>query len=317
METTELRPLNLGELLDRTFALYRRHFWLFLGIMAIPSAFSVPFNIGFLSMRGVGATAPSPGAVAGKISVVLVFFCLYWIMYSLAIGATTYAVSESYLGRQATVRGSYGKVRGKFWRIVRLISSITFRMIGMSMIVSIGVFLLIVGGTVAFRSEAAGPIGRVVAGVAVVVAYVGLMAFIVIWSLRYAVSISALLLENIGVREAIHRSIDLTQGRRRQIFVAVLLSIIIGYAGIIVFQGPFWLATMFSGPGQQPAWMIFLSSALGAVGGAITMPLLMIVLVLCYYDTRIRKEAFDLQFMMSSLDQSVPTQRTQGAVSPV
>jgi hypothetical protein len=30
----------------------------------------------------------------------------------------------------------------------------------------------------------------------------------------------------------------------------------------------------------------------------------MIVLVLCYYDTRIRKEAFDLQFMMQSLDRS-------------
>ncbi|MGH9811917.1 MAG: hypothetical protein ACRD4T_02160, partial [Candidatus Acidiferrales bacterium] len=32
----DLRPLSLGELLDRTFSLYRNHFWLFVGITAIP-----------------------------------------------------------------------------------------------------------------------------------------------------------------------------------------------------------------------------------------------------------------------------------------
>jgi hypothetical protein len=37
---------------------------------------------------------------------------------------------------------------------------------------------------------------------------------------------------------------------------------------------------------------------------------LLIALVLCYYDTRIRKEAFDLQFMMSSLDRPVPAPGT-------
>ena len=50
MDATELRPLTLGELLDRTFQLYRNHFWLFVGIMAIPSAFSVPFTVLIFSM---------------------------------------------------------------------------------------------------------------------------------------------------------------------------------------------------------------------------------------------------------------------------
>ena len=56
----------------------------------------------------------------------------------------------------------------------------------------------------------------------------------------------------------------------------------------------------------MPQWLTFVSAVSGAVGGAITGPLLMIVLVLCYYDSRIRKEAFDLQFMMSSLDHPTP-----------
>jgi len=39
MAALDLRPLSLGELLDRTFFLYRRHFLLFVGIAAIPYSF--------------------------------------------------------------------------------------------------------------------------------------------------------------------------------------------------------------------------------------------------------------------------------------
>ena len=34
--TASLRPMSLGELLDRTFFLYRKHFLLFVGIIAFP-----------------------------------------------------------------------------------------------------------------------------------------------------------------------------------------------------------------------------------------------------------------------------------------
>ncbi len=44
----------------------------------------------------------------------------------------------------------------------------------------------------------------------------------------------------------------------------------------------------------------------GGVGGAISGPLLVIALALLYYDTRVRKEGFDLQLMMDSLDEADP-----------
>jgi hypothetical protein len=65
--------------------------------------------------------------------------------------------------------------------------------------------------------------------------------------------------------------------------------------------------------GHLPDWLAYAWAMSGAVGGAITGPILLIALVLSYYDTRIRKEAFDLQFMMSSLDQPAPA---PGAGSP-
>jgi hypothetical protein len=78
-----------------------------------------------------------------------------------------------------------------------------------------------------------------------------------------------------------------------------------------VFQGPFFVTMMFSiRTGHVPEWLAYASAMSGAIGGAITGPVLLIALVLCYYDTRIRKEAFDLQFMMSALDQPAPVPNT-------
>ncbi len=50
METVDLRPLSLGELLDRTFTFIKQHFWLFVGIMAIPAAFTIPAQIPYSSV---------------------------------------------------------------------------------------------------------------------------------------------------------------------------------------------------------------------------------------------------------------------------
>ena len=40
-----LRPLTIGELLDRTFFYYRRHFVLFVGIAALPAVLLLAFQL--------------------------------------------------------------------------------------------------------------------------------------------------------------------------------------------------------------------------------------------------------------------------------
>lgn len=325
METVELRPMSLGELLDHTFSLYRKNFWVFVGIMAIPASFGIPMNYLVLASQGDTLSAgrspsvPSPGLILGFVAGYFVFVALMMFVYSIAVAAATFAVSESYLGRKSTVRGSYGKIRGKFWRLIGVVVNIFIRCLGILIgVMSVAVGLAI-GIAAAIGVLAAGSGGRALmaAGVFLLVflAYIGGIALVVYFALRYAVSIPALLLENLGVFASIRRSVQLTRGRRGHIFLALLLATIIGYVGVIVFQGPLLAVTMITviRNGHVPAWLALLSSVFGAVGGAITGPISMIVLVLCYYDTRIRKEAFDLQFMMASLDSPSPA---AGTVSP-
>ena len=316
MVATELRPLSLGELLDRAFSLYRNNFWLFVGIMAIPSAFSVPFTVIWLSMRRPAAfgARPSPASAAGAGLFGLTFLVLFWAVYAMAIGAATYAVSETYLGQSPTVRGSYRKVRGKFWWIMRVVGAIWLRLVGVLLVVFIGVAIVV--GIVAVS---AGAIARgqprtvgIVVGVVIFLAYVAGMGLWIFFSLRYAVSIPALLLENLGVSAAIRRSVQLTArspladclSRSCWVWSSHML-------GVIVFQGPFFVTMLFAAAraGHMPRLADLHLRSERRDRRSDHWTVLMIVLVLCYYDARIRKEAFDLQFMMSSLDGPVAARR--------
>jgi hypothetical protein len=317
VETADLRPLSLGELLDRTFTLYRRHFWVFVGIMAIPASFGIPVN--YLILEFEGSTffgnrppvVPTPGLIFGVLGGYFAFMLVATLVYSIAVAAVTHAVSEAYLGRKTTVRDSYRSIRGKFWRLIGVGLNIILRMAGILFLVGMVVALVggaLVAATAAVAGAGAGAGGQVAAAaviaIFVLLLYLFALVAIVYLALRYAVSIPALMLENLRVLAAIRRSVQLTRGRRGHIFIAVLLAWIIALVGVMVFQAPFSIATMITIARNHalPAWLALTTAVCGALGGSITSPIFMIVLVLCYYDTRIRKEAFDLQFMMASLD---------------
>jgi len=60
MAGLDLRPLTLGEILDRTFSLYRRHFLLFLGITAIPQLLILALNLTQTLLTKMPASPANP-----------------------------------------------------------------------------------------------------------------------------------------------------------------------------------------------------------------------------------------------------------------
>jgi len=305
MSGFELRPLSLGELLDRAFLLYRRNFRLFAGIMVIPSCIIMPMQFFMLRSRGVPFPWDKPAPQSQFQTYLFGFMIVYWIIYAVAQAATTYAVADSYLGRLSTIREAYGKIRGRFWRLIGVTFGVGIRVLGLMFL------LLILAGAAGGILAAVMTRGNTVPGtLAIVVVVVFVLAGIAVatWlSVRYAVSLPAVLLEDISGRAAIRRSVELSRGRRGQIFIAILLGIVVLYAMAILFQGPFYAGIAVMGfRGQLPYWLILCMSVSSLIGGAIAGPLLMIILVLCYYDLRIRKEGFDLQHMMSSLPGTNP-----------
>jgi len=151
MPTINLAPLGLGELLDQTFSYFRKHFWLFAGIMVLPEGLLIALNIIIqVSMSGVALpqNPQTPQAAAqsmayyvhlglGFLSIIIP----YCVVYAMALGATAYALSEIHLGRTTTIRESYRVVRHKLGRLLNVIFSILLRSMGIFMP---AMFLLII-----------------------------------------------------------------------------------------------------------------------------------------------------------------------------
>ena len=91
----------------------------------------------------------------------------------------------------------------------------------------------------------------VVAALVVVAAAFG--AFVLwIWVvLRYAVSVPAAVLEDETATDAIRRSIELTRGSLLRVFVLMVFTMVITYAVLAVFQGPF----LFAGSDGRPGFV--------------------------------------------------------------
>ncbi|HEY1730575.1 MAG TPA: hypothetical protein VGG15_02450, partial [Terriglobales bacterium] len=94
----DLRPLSTGELLDRTFQIYRLRFSLFAGLAVLPAAVSVvtqSLRLWYAAHQSVhvhhGADLYRVQIVTGSLAFVSAIISL--ILYGIVQAATTWAVS--------------------------------------------------------------------------------------------------------------------------------------------------------------------------------------------------------------------------------
>jgi len=269
MAALDLRPLSLGEILDRTFSLYRNNFLLFVGITAIPQLAILAFHLAQVLVTGIPATTRDPSRTAlsagwGSLALVggLLGIAIYVVTYLFAQGGTVYAVSELYLGRTTTIGESLRRMRGQALNLF-------------------GVTLL--------------------NGLVVVV---GLLFFVLpgIWlSCRLITCVPAALLEDLGARDSLERSYRLTEGRAGRAFVIYLIYFVLFLSAAFLFAVPFeFLAGLSTVRNPDSARMWLALTQIGnSVAETLVTPILLIATAVFYYDLRARKEAFDLQVMMN------------------
>jgi hypothetical protein len=89
MVATSLRPLSVGEILDVSFTLYRRHFTTLGTIAALCSGIPVLLSL----------YIEASGGVLYNLPLALLHYIVFTVLSSFATAATVFVVSESYLGR--------------------------------------------------------------------------------------------------------------------------------------------------------------------------------------------------------------------------
>jgi hypothetical protein len=136
--TQTLRPLSLGELLDRAFSYYRRHFVLFVGIAALPNLCGL-----ILQLSQIDATGRNP-SVGGTVLWSLAAIVVFLLASTFSQGATVVAVSQIQLDRETNVREAFARIRAQLGELLLLALNIGVRVgLGFLLLVVPGVYLLL------------------------------------------------------------------------------------------------------------------------------------------------------------------------------
>jgi hypothetical protein len=302
-------PSTLGEILDRTAQLYRRNFWLFAGVAALPvgvilamTALATALIFTVPGLRGGYAASPVIPILTVTLLVLLVIpVYITAAIYSYA--ALTEAAAGTYRGEKLSIRGALKSVTPRFWRYLWLIilqaavvAIIPAAVAGGA--IGLLVFLGTLAGGGAATGVAIGFLVFVLAAAAVVV---------IIWLiLGYSLGISVCVVENKPAWASLQRGWDLSRGTRGRIFVMFLLVIALAFAVSMVAAIPlmiiiFTAAARGAEPGAGSAAVVaaeIIRVVTDFVMQSVLAPISSIALVLFYYDQRIRKEGLDIEWMM-------------------
>lgn len=313
----DLRPLSTGEVLDRTFQLYRSRFALFVGLTALPAG--VSFLSGMLQvLLTTGERATRNGGHVQIISRPVLYgviiglgLLLYFVCYGITQAATTWAVAEIYLGRQATVGAAWKAVSARWFRYV-LVTLRQYWSICWWLFVSTGVLVLalVLVPKMGGRGTVAVGILAFIFGLQVFASLI----YAIYAAIRVSLAVPASVIESLGPHAAVQRSRALLTERKGRILLLGLLVFAMSMIVGVVLSPLAFLAVRAQGAERYILQMVQLVGAF--LSRLLVGPVAAIGLCLFYFDERVRHEGFDIEFLMLRAGGPPETPAAEASPSP-
>jgi hypothetical protein len=255
-----LRPLEIGDILDETFRMYRRHFLLFAGIsviLSIPAAalggYSFYAVFGNFLQTFNSATGPDTNAVMSSLGLLAAGYLLNFLLAPFTYAAVIYAACESALGRPVTI-----------WSAIRGVLTQYFGLLGY-------VFVL--------------------AMMAVLFCLFPLWIWIAV---QWVVVIPVMFVEKSGLIASMGRSWRLVAGRWWRTFLIVFLVFLLYWFVSQSLAAFLLIADQIFGVIASNYIVLAASQSISVIVAALVHPVIQIAIVLIYFDLRVRREAIDL-----------------------
>jgi hypothetical protein len=252
-----LRPLSLGEILDVSFGLYRNLFLPLLIVTMVTRALPLAVSTYLESAGGMAANLP------------LYFLSLIadMVLAAIATAASTFIVSESYMGRRLSAGDAFRRAQPFIGRLIALGILTSF-------VVLLGFLLLVIPG--------------------------------IILACGLALATPAMVIESQpSSTAAMGRSWSLTRDHRGKIFGALFVVLLLMYLPFVALGGIAAASLGSEGAPGGAATTGFLGlTMVAALLSSLIWPLFYCVLTVAYYDLRVRKEAFDLEVLAAGLAQA-------------
>jgi hypothetical protein len=272
----QFEPMTVGMVLDKAFRLYTQNFLLMFGITAV---LNIPLLVVSLLPQLVTYDPRSPIAfgIAGLL-LALVSLVTVFVIYPLATGAVTKAVSDKYLGNRVTI----GDALREAWGCV---GNLLLTQWVAGIIVIFGLILLIVPGVLWMLSYA------LIAPVVIIEASDRKQRKV--YSLTGESRTVPIIMDRTDIRR---RSWDLVKGNRGKVFIIFAIIFIMN---VLLSGGCSWITSLIFDPASRMRLPI--QTTLNNIISLFVSPLQTIAITLLYYDFRIRKEGFDLEMLSQAM----------------
>ncbi|WP_203338549.1 hypothetical protein [Nocardioides limicola] len=293
-----LRPLKLGDIYDAAFRTIRFNPQATVGSALLVGvvAMGIPVLLTSILTLAMGWTLDASGAeptgsewlgVMGPYGSMFLGTVLMSVGLILVTGMIAHVVAAAAVGTRLSLGQAWDATEGKRLRLVGLAL-----LLGGATFAALGVYALMWVGIVQLTPWQ----GWVLFGLISVPALI--CAMIWFWIRVYYLPVAALMLEPIGVFEAIGRGFALTRAAFWRTFGIALLTFIIAQIASSMISLPFSMFGMV-GPFLVPEYAILITVAFSSVGTiaatAFVAPFSTSVAVLQYLDLRIRKEGYDVE----------------------
>jgi hypothetical protein len=282
-----LKPLGMGQIIDRAVRLYRQNFVQYVGIVALAQIPMLIFGITFplltvgMSDMALNMTAES---LIGLSLLSLISFLVGSILTLVAIAAMTQAIADMYMGRPTGIVEAFSRI-GRTW-----IQLLWAWLLAIAVVIFLFIWTLIpcIGWLT-------GP---------------GILFFVAVavWPLLVPV----IVLERCSATEAISRVWHLA---RRRFWWLLGFMLLLSILSLIVVSGPSTLLALAVAPLVEPflgmAATNIVQTGSTSLLNVLYLPLYTACVVLVYFDLRVRTEGLDLALLAASRGTSEET-----AVSP-
>ena len=283
--------MQLGEILDGSFNIYRRHFGLFMRLSILlvwlPTALGI-----YLQLRFSGNPEAMLAFFEEHAASVLLWGLLLLVVFTTAglllRTGTIRIISDSYLGQEPTL-GSALRLGAS--KIIPLLLVTLSKNLLLLLIMFFGAVVVVL---LALSTKIIGAVG----GLFAFGAACALFWFLPYIATAYGVTTPVVVLEDLSSSfDAFGRSWDLTRGSRGKLFATVAVTLLISqFLPGIVVSGMSTAVGLTAGSNWQPFFAV-----LGSLLGIVLAPILPCALTLAYYDLRVRREAFDIQILSEQL----------------
>lgn len=294
-----LRPLGLGDIYDGAFKIIRASPGATVGSAVLVSAVAMAIPIlitGFLTTLfdlslGSFDTTSTATENTADVWTALGGSVLQAIGLIFVTGMISHVAAAAAIGQRLTLGQAWAATRGKRLKLVGLSALLA---LGTVIYVATAGAIIVIGALT--LPQAAAIILGILGGIAAV------CGMIYLWGRVYYLAVPPLMLEPIGVIDALGRSWRLTSRQFWRTFGIGLLTIMLTQAIGGVLSVPFTIvgavAAISSGGGELGLMIYLIATGLATViSSAFVAPFTSSVTTLQYVDLRMRKEGYDVELL--------------------